>query len=161
MAKKLFAVDGIARVFFGKDYISIGKIDDVEWGALKPLVFEKIENFYDSGEPIFSESPVPTDTAANENDSETVAFIKEILETRIRPTVQEDGGDIEFLGFDEDTGTVNIAMKGSCTNCPSSSKGYYDSRCDSEERNREDADLLRGRSEKCEVSRLCSGITDC
>lgn len=65
---------------------------------------------------------MPTDTLYSENDSEAVTLIKEILETKIRPNVQEDGGDIEFLEFEEDTGIVYLAMKGACTDCPSSGK---------------------------------------
>lgn len=109
-------------MFYGKDYLAVGKAEEIDWAELKPMIFEKIENFYNSGDKLFDESTIPKDTMVNENDSETVAFIKEILETRIRPTVQEDGGDIEFLGFSEETGVVQIAMKGSCTNCPSSSR---------------------------------------
>lgn len=111
-------------MFYGKDYVSIGKNEETDWGVLKPLIYEKIENFYNSGDPLFSESLTPKDNQIKDTDSETVAFIKEILETRIRPTVQDDGGDIEFIDFDENTGTVSLAMKGSCTNCPSSSRRY-------------------------------------
>jgi NFU1 iron-sulfur cluster scaffold homolog, mitochondrial len=107
-------------VFFGKDYISVGKNDNIEWGILKPLVYEKIENFYATEQPLFTEDSQPIDTMANENDSEAVTLIKEILETKIRPNVQEDGGDIEFLEFDEVKGIVYLVMKGACTDCPSS-----------------------------------------
>lgn len=134
-------------MFYGKDYLSVGKSDEIDWAELKPMVFEKIENFYSSGSKLFDESNIPKDTMVNENDSETVAFIKEIIETRIRPTVQEDGGDIEFIDFSEESGLVQIAMKGSCTNCPSSSKMDLTYRRDPKEWNRTNADLLRGRSE--------------
>ncbi len=73
---------------------------------------------------MFNENDLPKDTAVNENDSEAVALIKEILETKIRPNVQEDGGDIEFLEFDQEKGIVFLEMKGACTDCPSSRKLY-------------------------------------
>lgn len=98
----------------------MGKEDSLDWAFLKPLVYEKIEDFFNSEEPIFTEDPLPTDTAVKEDDSEAVALIKEILETRIRPMVQEDGGDIEYLEFIEESGLVYLAMKGACTDCPSS-----------------------------------------
>ena len=100
----------------------MGKNDEIDWGLLKPLVYEKLEDFFDSEQPIFTEDPIAEDTKVLEDDSEAVALIKEILETRVRPLVQEDGGDIEFLEFDEEKGIVYLAMKGACTDCPSSSK---------------------------------------
>lgn len=83
----MFTIDGVTRVFYGKDYISVGKEENLEWGLLKPLVYEKIENFYASEEPLFTEGNMPTDTLYSENDSEAVTLIKEILETKIRPNV--------------------------------------------------------------------------
>lgn len=121
LAKSLFSVDGVTRVFYGKDYISVGKQDEVEWNDLKPQIYEKIEQFFASGEPLFLEKQPPSGNDVKDDDSEIVAFIKEILETRIRPTVQNDGGDIEFVDFEEETGEVSLTLKGSCTNCPSSS----------------------------------------
>jgi len=90
---------------------------------LKPEIFAAIMDFYSSGQPLFldSKSGAPTDTAINEDDDETVAMIKELLETRIRPAVQDDGGDIEYCGFDPETGVVKLKMQGACSGCPSSS----------------------------------------
>ncbi|KAJ6433019.1 hypothetical protein OIU84_020115 [Salix udensis] len=80
-------------------------------------------DFYSSGEPLFldSQTAAAKDTAISEDDSETVAMIKELLETRIRPAVQDDGGDIEYRGFEEETGIVKLQMQGACSGCPSSS----------------------------------------
>lgn len=80
-------------------------------------------DFYSSGNPVFLDSSTAAsmDTAIHEDDSETVAMIKELLETRIRPAVQDDGGDIVYRGFDPDTGVVKLKMQGACSGCPSSS----------------------------------------
>ncbi|ESR49866.1 NifU-like protein 4 [Citrus sinensis] len=123
LAKSLYGVDGITRVFFGSDFITVTKSEDTSWDLLKPEIFAAIMDFYSSGQPLFldSETAAAKDTAINEDDSETVAMIKELLETRIRPAVQDDGGDIEYRGFDPETGTVKLRMQGACSGCPSSS----------------------------------------
>ncbi|XVF24639.1 hypothetical protein REPUB_Repub13aG0144400 [Reevesia pubescens] len=123
LAKALYGIDGITRVFFGSDFITVTKSDDASWDLLKPEIFAAIMDFYSSGQPLFldSETAAAKDTAIHEDDSETVAMIKELLETRIRPAVQDDGGDIEYRGFDPDTGVVKLKMQGACSGCPSSS----------------------------------------
>ncbi|KAE8721558.1 NFU1 iron-sulfur cluster scaffold-like protein [Hibiscus syriacus] len=123
LAKSLYEIDGITRVFFGSDFITVTKSDDASWDLLKTEIFAAIMEFYSSGEPLFLDSTtaISTDTAIHEDDSETVAMIKELLETRIRPAVQDDGGDIEYRGFDPDTGIVKLKMQGACSGCPSSS----------------------------------------
>ena len=78
-------------------------------------------DFFDSGKPVLLEQPEITDTTILEDDDEIVAMIKELIEDRIRPAVQEDGGDIRFAGFDEETGLVRVKLAGSCSGCPSSS----------------------------------------
>ncbi|XP_047324061.1 nifU-like protein 4, mitochondrial [Impatiens glandulifera] len=123
LAKSLYGIDGISRVFFGSDFVTVTKSDDVEWDLLKPEIFAAIMDFYSSGKPLFLDASTAAamDTAINEEDSEIVAMIKELLETRIRPAVQDDGGDIEYRGFDPDTGIVKLRMQGACSGCPSSS----------------------------------------
>ncbi|XP_057960590.1 nifU-like protein 4, mitochondrial isoform X2 [Malania oleifera] len=123
LAKALYGIDGISRVFFGSDFITITKSEDASWDLLKPEVFAAIMDFYSSGKPLFldSNAAASMDTAIHEDDSETVAMIKELLETRIRPAVQDDGGDIEYRGFDPDSGIVKLRMQGACSGCPSSS----------------------------------------
>ncbi|KAH7685661.1 NifU-like domain-containing proteins protein [Dioscorea alata] len=123
LAKSLFSIDGITRVFFGSDFVTVTKSEEATWDFLKPEIFAAIMDFYSSGKPLFLDSNVAAsmDTAIKEDDSEIVAMIKELLETRIRPAVQDDGGDIEYRGFDEETGIVKLRMQGACSGCPSSS----------------------------------------
>ncbi|EYU38101.1 hypothetical protein MIMGU_mgv1a024847mg [Erythranthe guttata] len=114
---------GITRVFFGSDFVTVTKSEDTTWDFLKPEIFAAIMDFYSSGQPLIldSNSAASMDTAIKEDDSEVVAMIKELLETRIRPAVQDDGGDIEYVGFDPDSGIVKLRMQGACSGCPSSS----------------------------------------
>ncbi|XP_018048791.1 PREDICTED: NFU1 iron-sulfur cluster scaffold homolog, mitochondrial-like [Atta colombica] len=120
LAKMLFRIEGVKAIFFGPDFITVTKVDeDVEWKLLKPEIFATIMDFFASGLPVMDEASQPAaDTQINAEDDEIVQMIKELLDTRIRPTVQEDGGDIVFMGFEE--GIVKLKMQGSCTNCPSS-----------------------------------------
>ena len=94
----------------------------VEWEQMKPQIFATIMDFYADGQPAILEvSDLPQDTLILDSDDEVVAMIKELLETRIRPAVQEDGGDIFYHGFDEESGLVSLQLAGSCAGCPSSS----------------------------------------
>ncbi|GLT93337.1 hypothetical protein SLE2022_111350 [Rubroshorea leprosula] len=113
LAKDLFGIDGVTRVFFGSDFVTVTKSDDFFWDLLKPEIFAAIMDFYSSGQQLFldSKTAAARDTAIREDDSETVAMIKELLETRILPAVQDDGGDIEYRGFDLDTGIVKLRMQ--------------------------------------------------
>ncbi|KAK9153707.1 hypothetical protein Sjap_001187 [Stephania japonica] len=124
LAKSIFGIDGVTRVFFGSDFVTVTKSEDISWDFLKPEIFAAIMDFYSSGKPLFLDanaSSASMDTAIHEDDSETVAMIKELLETRIRPAVQDDGGDIVYHGFDPETGIVKLKMQGACSGCPSSS----------------------------------------
>ncbi|KAF8103909.1 hypothetical protein N665_0182s0017 [Sinapis alba] len=123
LAKSIYSIDGVVRVFFGSDFVTVTKSDDLSWDILKPEIFAAVMDFYSSGQPLFldSQAAAAKDTAINEDDSETVAMIKELLETRIRPAVQDDGGDIEYCGFDPESGIVKLRMQGACSGCPSSS----------------------------------------
>ncbi|XP_017768704.1 PREDICTED: NFU1 iron-sulfur cluster scaffold homolog, mitochondrial-like [Nicrophorus vespilloides] len=119
LGKHLFRVEGVKAVFLGPDFITVTKVDDeTEWKLLKPEIFATIMDFFASGLPVLNEGTPNADTQVNEDDSETVQMIKELLDTRIRPTVQEDGGDIIFKGYED--GIVKLKMQGSCSNCPSS-----------------------------------------
>jgi len=121
LAKLLFRIEGVKGVFFGQDFITITKHDDdgYEWKIMKPEIFATIMDFFSSGLPIIN-ADIETlgATEIYDDDDDTVAMIKELLDTRIRPTVQEDGGDIVYMGFDD--GVVKLKMQGSCTSCPSS-----------------------------------------
>ncbi|XP_012252865.2 NFU1 iron-sulfur cluster scaffold homolog, mitochondrial-like [Athalia rosae] len=119
LAKMLFRIEGVKSIFFGSDFITVTKLDDeVDWKILKPEVFATIMDFFASGLPILTEAQPSSDTKINEDDDETVQMIKELLDTKIRPTVQEDGGDIVYMGFVN--GIVKLKMQGSCSSCPSS-----------------------------------------
>lgn len=118
LAKLLFRIDGVKAVFFGKDFITVTKQEDAEWAVLKPEIFAVIMDFFASGLPILTEDKKREDTEITGDDDETVVMIKELLDSRIRPTVQEDGGDIVFMGYID--GIVKLKMQGSCTSCPSS-----------------------------------------
>jgi len=122
LAKMLFRIEGVKSVFFGSDFITVTKHDDdMDWKVLKPEIYAIIMDFFASGLPVVTESKTETPTGEQgevEEEDETVALIKELLDSRIRPTVQEDGGDIRFVGFKD--GVVQLIMQGSCTSCPSS-----------------------------------------
>ena len=121
LAARLMTVPGVAAVFFGADFISVTKSDG-EWQHLKPSILGLIMDHYLSGAPmLLGETPKPANDAEeffNEGDAEIVATIKQLLDTRVRPAVAQDGGDITFHGFRE--GIVYLNMKGSCAGCPSS-----------------------------------------
>ncbi|XP_072533970.1 NFU1 iron-sulfur cluster scaffold homolog, mitochondrial [Salminus brasiliensis] len=118
LAKNLFQVEGVKSVFFGPDFITLTKTDDdVEWADIKRNAVEIISTFFESGEPVTTGATHP-ENSVSEEDDDIVSMIKELLDTRIRPTVQEDGGDVIFKGFAD--GTVKLKLVGSCTGCPSS-----------------------------------------
>ena len=121
LALKLFQIEGVKKVVLGQDYVAIGKQESTDWAVVKPLVFEALTNHIASGEEVITDTPLPEDTKILETDSEIVATIKEMIEFRIKPFVQEDGGDVRYLGFDEENGVVQLEMRGSCVGCPSSS----------------------------------------
>jgi Fe-S cluster biogenesis protein NfuA len=121
MAKRLFSVQGVSGVFLGQDFISVTKSAG-EWQHLKPAILGLIMDHYMSGAPVLSNPGAPAPTSGtefyDEGDKEIVGTIKELLETRVRPAVAQDGGDITFQVFKE--GIVYLNMKGSCAGCPSS-----------------------------------------
>jgi len=121
LAGKLFGIPGVTGVFFGYDFITITK-DDPEWQHLKPAVLGTIMEHFMSGAPIMSGSdegaPATDEEFFEAGDETIVATIKELLESRVRPAVAQDGGDITFRGFRD--GKVFLHMKGACAGCPSS-----------------------------------------
>ncbi len=117
LAKRLFAVDGVTGVFFGSDFVSVAKRDDKEWYVLKPAVLGAIMEHFPAGDPLLLADDA-ADAAPAGEDSETVQTIKELLDTRVRPAVAQDGGDIVFKGFED--GVVYLHMQGACAGCPSS-----------------------------------------
>ena len=121
LANRLFRIEGVENVLLGTSFLSVRISSESEWILLKPDIFAAITEFYASGEPILVDETHDSDTKIQEDDTETIAFIKELLETKIRPAVQEDGGDIVFREFNEKTGIVKVEMQGACSGCPSSS----------------------------------------
>ena len=122
LAGRLFAIPGIVGVFFGYDFVTVTKSDDRDWQHLKPAILGAIMEQFISGAPVMNRSE-GTDNGASEEfydegDADIVETIKELLETRVRPAVAQDGGDITFRGFEN--GTVFLNMKGACAGCPSS-----------------------------------------
>ncbi|XP_044516840.1 NFU1 iron-sulfur cluster scaffold homolog, mitochondrial isoform X2 [Gracilinanus agilis] len=116
--RQLFRIEGVKSVFLGPDFITVTKeSEDLDWNLLKPDIYATIMDFFASGLPLLTEETPSTETATEEDD-EVVAMIKELLDTRIRPTVQEDGGDVIYKGFED--GIVQLKLQGSCTSCPSS-----------------------------------------
>lgn len=119
LAQKLFQIEGISRVFFAKDYVSVGKAEGVDWSFIKPLVFEVMMKHLSSGEDILEVEPCQ-DTVILDTDSPDLALLKEIIDLRIRPFLRDDGGDVRLVSFDESSGEVLLEMRGSCSGCPSS-----------------------------------------
>ena len=123
LAAKIFAVPGVTGVFFGYDFVTVTKAEGPEWQHLKPAILGAIMEHFMSGAPVMggastAEATDPSGEFYNEGDEIIVKTIKELLETRVRPAVAQDGGDITFRGFRD--GKVFLNMKGSCAGCPSS-----------------------------------------
>ena len=121
LAERLFEIPNVGGVFFGSDFISVTK-NGGEWQQIKPAILGAIMEHYLSGAPLLATNAQPAAAATDEffdaNDAETVAIIKDLIETRVRPAVAGDGGDITFKGYKE--GIVFLQMKGACSGCPSS-----------------------------------------
>lgn len=125
LAVKLFSIDGIKSVMYGSDFITIEKSENIAWPLLKPEIFSILTEYLTNGSPILLENDkngiITDDMAFDEDDDEVVSMIKELIFTRIRPAIQDDGGDIEFIKFEPDNGTVYLKLKGACRSCDSSS----------------------------------------
>ncbi len=120
LAKRFFRLNGVEGVFFGHDFISITKSDDKDWMVLKPLILGMIMDHFTNGTPLFDQEKQTRSSSHSENqeDDELVIQIKELLDTRIRPAVAMDGGDIVFESFQN--GVVFLKLQGACAGCPSS-----------------------------------------
>ena len=119
LAERLFDISGIGGVFLGSDFIAVTKSDG-DWQQLKPAILGAIMEHFMSGAPVVTSGGegAAEDEFFDDKDSETVTTIKELIETRVRPAVANDGGDITFRGYKD--GVVYLAMKGACSGCPSS-----------------------------------------
>lgn len=120
LARRLLGVEGVTGVMYGFDFISITKAPDQDWAYLKPLVLSSMVDHFLAGLPVFEDSGTDTPDA-DANDSGIIKEIKHLLDTRVRPSVAQDGGDIVFDRFDADTGVLFLHLRGACSGCPSSS----------------------------------------
>lgn len=121
LAEALFELEGVDGVFFGADYVSVTRQPQgPEWSEMKAPILGVVMDHFVSGQPLTRGAGGETDGHA-EDDSEIVAEIKALLDSRIRPAVAQDGGDILFDSFDEATGVLALRMRGACAGCPSSS----------------------------------------
>lgn len=125
LAARLFAIDGVTSVFLGQDFIAVSKSESLAWQHLKPALLGAIMEHFMSGAPVVAGAEqaesTEADSAAEDfapEDQEIVDTIKELIETRVRPAVANDGGDIVFRGFRD--GIVSLHMRGACAGCPSS-----------------------------------------
>ena len=125
LAAELFGLENVTRVFYGPDFITVGKAPDEDWAFLKAPILAAIMDHFTSGRPLFTDAADAStghDEGVYEGETaQIVAEIKDLLDTRIRPAVAQDGGDILFNRFDADTGVVWLNMRGACSGCPSSS----------------------------------------
>jgi Fe-S cluster biogenesis protein NfuA len=122
LASALFEIPDVARVFFGSDFISVTK-SDADWKLLKPAILAAIMDHFTQGLPLLvdgSHAEAEDESVYGESDPEIVAQIKELLDTRVRPAVAADGGDIIFKGFNGGSGIVFLHLQGACAGCPSS-----------------------------------------
>jgi len=119
LARRLFAVSGVTGVFLGMDFVTVTKEESLDWNHLKPAILGAVMEHFQSGEQAISDGgEQAAHTAHDGPNEEIVKQIKELLDTRVRPAVAQDGGDITFHGFDR--GVVYLHMKGACAGCPSS-----------------------------------------
>ncbi|MGX9356875.1 NifU family protein [Roseobacteraceae bacterium S113] len=122
LAARIFATGNVTGVFFGNDFVTVTKDESAEWDHIKPAILGAIMEHYQSGDPVMSGDATAAsghaDHTGSEEDGVVVGQIKELLDSRVRPAVAQDGGDITFHGFDR--GVVYLHMQGACAGCPSS-----------------------------------------
>ena len=120
LAKRIYAVGGVTGVFFGNDFVTVTKSEDTDWQHIKPSILGAIMEHFQSGAPVIEGEGGATGGHAEHTgeNGDIVRQIKELLDTRVRPAVAQDGGDITFHGFDR--GVVYLHMQGACAGCPSS-----------------------------------------
>jgi Fe-S cluster biogenesis protein NfuA len=119
LARRIFAVEGVTAVFLGNDFVTVTKAEAVDWAHIKPAILGAVMEHYQSGKPVMEGEQGPSGHAEHTGeDAGIVNQIKELLDTRVRPAVAQDGGDITFHGFDR--GIVYLHMQGACAGCPSS-----------------------------------------
>lgn len=118
LAAALFRIDGVSAVYLGADFLSVTKTEAAGWDGLKPLLLTTIMDHFVAGLPVINEQAAPGSASDEGEDSEIISQIKELIETRVRPAVAQDGGDIIYRGFRD--GIVQLELHGACSGCPSS-----------------------------------------
>ena len=119
LAERLFALNGVTGVFLGNDFVTVTKQDGIDWEHIKPSILGAIMDHFQSGAPVIDGEQTGSVHAEHSGeDTEIVGQIKELLDSRVRPAVAQDGGDITFHGFER--GVVYLQMQGACAGCPSS-----------------------------------------
>ncbi len=117
LAFELFKVEGVASVFFGHDFITVTKSEEIDWKQIKTEIMATIVDFFVAGKSVLKDG-IKKEVVSDENDSDVVKQIKELLEIKVKPAVAMDGGDVIYRGFED--GIVKLELKGSCSGCPSS-----------------------------------------
>jgi Fe-S cluster biogenesis protein NfuA len=121
LARALFRLDGVTRVYFGDDFLTVTKDAERDWSHLKAPILAEIMDHFTSGAALVDDEEAAADEEVYEGETaQVVAEIKDLIDTRIRPAVAQDGGDILFARFEPDTGVVWLNMRGACSGCPSS-----------------------------------------
>lgn len=128
LATRLFSIEGVRGIMYGSDFVTVRKDPDYPWQLMKPDIYAAIMDHFSSGRALIRPQTAEDESGDNEKDSmsavdgdsEIVAEIKELLESRVRPAIQEDGGDLDFVSFNEGTGVVSIRLRGACRGCASS-----------------------------------------
>ena len=118
LAVRLFTIEGVAGVFLGSDFVTVTKSDDKEWDVMRPQILGGIMEHYQSGRAIIDNDESADTSDDDSEDDPIIKQIKELIDTRVRPAVAQDGGDIVFKGFEG--GIVSLHMQGACAGCPSS-----------------------------------------
>lgn len=118
LAKRLFGITGVLRVFIAEDFVSVTKADDTDWSMLKPMVLAALMEHLSTGQPVINQAEAKEKSEENQDDCELSGQIRELLDERVRPMVAMDGGDIVFDRFED--GIVYLHMQGACSGCPSS-----------------------------------------
>jgi len=126
LAAAIFETEGVTRVFLGDEFVSVTKTDDADWAHLKPFVLGAIMEHFVANRPVLFDASAAVEAAEHDDRvyegdaAEIVEQIKELIDTRVRPAVAQDGGDITFHSWDHDAGVVKLHMRGACAGCPSS-----------------------------------------
>jgi Fe-S cluster biogenesis protein NfuA len=123
LAQRIFLVEGVQSLLFGSDFITVTRTPEADWAQMKPFILNAIMSHFMSGLPVMSQEHTSVSEHAEHDDTDDnariIRYIKELLDTRVRPAVAQDGGDVTFYGFER--GIVYLHMRGACAGCPSSS----------------------------------------